>query len=208
MEEVELEKPCVVIEEIARTPELVKILEDFFEDYVNNHRISIEMFVARLLILLGRDKGEVLLNLLHRNYDELAPIIEKCVEKIESSVSAYRVLGLIAKYHPLLFMATNRRMRPNSILDLRITPVRIDPLILRLEATLVSGKKIVLEMSLNNVREILNTIKAMNSQKLKEIFIDLFDEDDLDDEIPTEDVMNGGKGSEMLRNEVSSILHM
>lgn len=174
MEEADVTREvCDTLEEFGGG-ELLGALANIIDDWLFNKEMDPTMLYARLLIGFGKG-GAILITLLRERTPGVISLLDECLEKTENKLAIYRVRGFIAKYHPLVYMEERRRLAPYLVRQLNATPMKRDPVVIRVEAQLNNGQSVILEMDMSDIGKILSAVKEANERELLETFTHLSD---------------------------------
>lgn len=177
-ESVVIHELCDTLEEFAANGELLDMVVHIVDDWLSNKEMSSQMLVSRFLLAFG-EKGEKIALLLTGPLTEVIMLMDKCLETSENKVGIYRARTLVAKYHPLIYFERRKRSSPNLTNTLRAMPVNKEPVVIRIEAELSSGKRTILEIDMDDVGEILDAVKEASREELQNLltrFLDAFGE--------------------------------
>ncbi|MEM2018336.1 MAG: hypothetical protein QXM34_01085 [Zestosphaera sp.] len=167
-ESVLMHKLCGALEELSTSDELLKMVAYIVDDWLNNKEMSFQMLTARFLITFG-EKGETFVFLLTKSLDKVIGLMDRCLEVSENEMGVYKVRMLVAKYHPLIYLEMKKRSLPHLCKELRAIPVNKEPPVIRVEAELFSGERVIFEIGADDVSEILDAIEEANREELKRL---------------------------------------
>lgn len=185
---------CSALEELGKD-ELLSTLTSVVEYWLSNKEMDPAMLYLGLLMGFGKG-GAVLINLLKEEPVKVTSQLDLCLESTENRLAVYRVRGFVAKYHPLVYVESRKRLAPHLTRQLIAIPIKKNPVIVRIEARLNNGENVVLEIDVDDVNEILEAVKGADRGELLGLLTRFLDDSrNIEADEGENDDTNGGVAS-------------
>ena len=190
-------------ERYEKDKRLFNLVVGVLNEWIDDKSASSHVLYIKLVMLLGREAGRLVYNLLTMSPGSATVLLELLAEKYGDSDEALVGLrDLVARMHYPVYVKTMKMKNPYRVIwidaDVLKGEEKSEEMLIRVTAALFNGDNVILELDEDDVKELLRKIAKNN----KAILINILEE------IEAEPIENNSHATKSSSGEIKSILFM
>jgi len=139
------------------------------EGWLEDSTAGMPALDAKLTMLLGKEAGRIIFNLLILPSTITIAILSHLEDKVSYNRGLIAELReLVAKFHYSIHVKLGKQRNPYRVMQMYLS-VNDDPLSVRIEAILFNGSRVTLELDKDDIRELIGEIAAKQKEFVMEI---------------------------------------